>query len=182
MDFLNRRRLAPGLGLALAIGWPVILPAQPAAEYEVKAAFLYKFASFVTWPDDAAGGPLCIGVAGQDPFGMALEEAVKGKSIGGRPFVVKRFKPGQESPDCHIVFISASERKRLPAILERLRAGTVLTAGDMPGFCESGGVVNFEVSEDRVRLQINLQAAQRARLLVSSKLLMVAKIVGQGSR
>jgi hypothetical protein len=80
------------------------------------------------------------------------------------------------------VFISASEKKRLPTILEHLRAGTVLTVGDIVGFCESGGIVNFEVSEDRVRLQINLQAAERARLLVSSKLLSVAKIVGQGPR
>jgi hypothetical protein len=182
MDLLNTGRLALRLSLVVAIGWPTILPAQPAAEYEVKAAFLYKFASFVTWPDDAAGGPLCIGVAGQDPFGMALDDVVKGKSIGGRPFVVKRFKPGQESPDCHIVFISASEKKRLPTIFEHLRAGTVLTVGDIVGFCESGGIVNFEVSEDRVRLQINLQAAERARLLVSSKLLSVAKIVGQGPR
>jgi hypothetical protein len=182
MDLLNRVRLALRLGLLAAIGWPVILPAQPAAEYEVKAAFLYKFASFVTWPDDAAGGPLCIGVAGQDPFGMALDDVIKGKSIGGRPFVVKHFKPGQESPDCHIVFISASAEKRLHTILERLRAGTVLTVSDIPGFCESGGVVDFEVSEDRVRLQINLEAAGQARLQVSSKLLSVAKIVGKASR
>jgi hypothetical protein len=168
-------RLALGLALMALPG--ACLLAQTASEYEVKAAFLYRFASFVEWPPGSAHGPLCIGVAGQDPFGAALDEVVKGKSINGRAFVVKRFQTGQEPAGCHIVFISSSEKKKLRSILDRLHGEAVLTVGDMPGFCENGGVVNLELADDRVSFEINLDAAERARLRLSSKLLSLAKII-----
>src|SRR5437763_1148391 len=91
-----------------------------ASEYEVKAAFLYKFASFIAWPEAPGTEPYCIAVLGDDPFGETLDEVVKGKSINGRPFVVKRFRSVQAIGACNIVFISSSERKTLRSILERL--------------------------------------------------------------
>ena len=152
------------------------LLAQGAGEYEIKAAFLYKFAGFVQWPDNPANSPVCIGVVGQDPFGPALDEAVKGKKLNGRPFVVRRFRNGEAPPACQIVFVSSSERLQLRLILNRLPPA-VLTVGDMPGFCESGGIIGFEVLDRRVHLQINLDAAQKERLQISSKLLSLAKLV-----
>ena len=156
------------------------LRAQTANEYEVKAAFLYKFASFVEWPPESVNVPLCIAVVGQDPFGAALDDVVKGKSINGRGFLIKRFKSGQDASGCHIVFISASEKSRVRSVLDQLRGSSILTVSDIPGFCQGGGMIDFELLEQKVRFEINPEAAERARLKVSSKLLSVAKIVREG--
>jgi YfiR/HmsC-like len=194
MELLNRFRTfralrRPGAGLALTslallllLGFP--LPAQSAGEYELKAAFLSRFASFVEWPDAASNGPPCIGVLGEDPFGPALDEAVKGKSYHGRGFEIRRFKPGQESNQCQILFIGALEPKKLCAVLGRLKGVAVLTVGDVPGFGESGGMVNLGLAGDKVQLEINVEAAATAGLHLSSRLLSLARIVraGQGGR
>jgi hypothetical protein len=153
------------------------LRAQASNEYEVKAAFLYKFASFVEWPPEASNMPLCIAVVGQDPFGPALDAVVKGKSINGRAFLIKRFKSGQDAAACHIVFISSSEKSRLRSILDRLQGVSILTVSDIPGFCQGGGIIDFELLEQKIRFEINPEAAERAGLRVSSKLLSVARIV-----
>ncbi len=175
-------RIVPWAGLVLmTLLWPIgSLPAQTANEYEVKAAFLYKFASFVEWPSESGNEPLCIAVVGQDPFGASLDDVVKGKSINGRGFLIKRFKPGEDTTGCHIVFISTSERSRVRSILDRLHGVSALTVSDIPGFCQAGGIINFELVDQKVRFEINPQAADRARLKLSSKLLSVAKIVREG--
>jgi hypothetical protein len=156
------------------------LSAQVANEYEVKAAFLYKFASFVEWPAESAQGLMCIAVLGQDPFGAALDQVVRGKSINGRAFSIQRFKSGQDATGCPIVFIGASEKSRVRSILDRLQGLGILTVSEIPGFCRDGGMIGFELLEQKVRFEINPEAAERARLKLSSKLLSVAKIVREG--
>jgi hypothetical protein len=201
--FRTLRRPRACLALLLLLGFR--LAAQSAGEYEVKAAFLYKFASFVELPDALSDGPLCIGVLGQDPFGPALDEVVKGKSYQGRSFEIRRFKPGQESNKCQILFISAAEPKKLSgntvrpcylyseagrssggalppcqglrAVLDRLQGAAVLTVGDVPGFCENGGMVNLGLAGSKVQLEINVEAAEKAGLHLNSRLLSLARIV-----
>ena len=143
----------------------------------MKAAFLYKFASFVEWPDTTPHEPLRICVVGQDPFGSALEKVVEGKTIGGREFVILRLKAWRAGAPCHVLFIAASEKSRLRLILGSIRQDNILTVGDMPDFCQSGGAVNLNVVESRVKLEINVDATARSGLQVSSKLLSLARIV-----
>jgi YfiR/HmsC-like len=188
MDLLKKR------GASVRLGWTIFLllagcglsmAGETGNEYEVKAAFLFKFVSFVEWPKDVPAIPVGICVLGQDPFGQELERVVKGKSINGRDFLIRRVKTADAAGDCHILFIGASESNRLPQILIRLRGVPVLTVGDLAGFCESGGTINLVVSDNRVQLEINPAAAERARLLVSSRLLSLARIVREepkGSR
>lgn len=152
--------------------------AQTSNEYQVKAAFLYNFAKFVDWPAEAFGGgsgPLVIGVVGDDPFGGVLDQAINGKTINGRSMVVHRLKWGQDLRSCHILFISSSERSRLPQIIQSLRGASVLTVGDMGGFNQQGGIVNFVLEANRVRFEINSRGADQARLRISSKLLALAQ-------
>jgi hypothetical protein len=155
---------------------------QSPSEYEVKAIFLYRFAKFIEWPEPSSPGPICIGILGHDPFGDTLDEVVKGKSVNGRPFAIKRFSPGQQARDCHILFISSSEGKRLRSVLNELQGGGVLTVSETRGFCQTGGVINFELVDDSVRLEINVDAAERAGLRMSSRLLGVARIVRDAAR
>jgi hypothetical protein len=155
---------------------------QPAApsEYQVKAAFLYNFAKFIEWPVEAfksENPSLIVGIVGADPFGSALEQTLAGKSANGRALTIRRLKWGQSLRDCHILFISASERKRLAQILESLRGASVLTVSELENFHQQGGITTFILEENKVRFAINTEAAEQARLKISSKLLILAKPV-----
>lgn len=150
------------------------------SEYEVKAAFLYNFAKFVEWPPDAfarGGTPLVIGVLGEDPFGSVLDGIVRGKQVQGRPVVVRRFATVEEAAASHVLFISPSEDERLAPVLARLRQAPVLTVGETERFAERGGVIGLRLEGGRVRFDVNVDAAQRARLGVSSQLLKLARVV-----
>jgi hypothetical protein len=162
------------LTLAAAPTWA---HAQAPNEYHVKAAFLYNFAKFVEWPSDPPNEPIVIGIIGKDPFGGALEEAIRGKTVKGRKLAAQHLKAGQDPRGCQIIFISASEQKRLRSILADLNGAGVLTVGDTEGFAEAGGMINLTIVDQRVHFEINPDAAQRAGMKISSKLLSLAKIV-----
>jgi hypothetical protein len=171
----SKPRWAVALVVALAL--PSAVPAQMADEYEVKAAFLFNFTRFVDWPPSSRNAPFCIGVDGADPFNGTMEGVVKGRSVGGRAIAIKHFKPGDDATACQIVFISASDPRKAAAILAQFKAVPILTVGDAPGFCKIGGVIGFSVQGNKVKLDINPEAALRARLQISSKLLSLASLV-----
>jgi hypothetical protein len=175
-------RAAILLSSALLLAGGTALRAQNFNEYEVKSAMIYKFASFVDWPAGTGSGPFCIGILGRDPFGRRLDQAIRGKSIHGRRFVVRRFSFGQDTGTCQIVFVGLTERKTQREALERLRREPVLTVGDTPGFCENGGMINLVLANHQIHFQINTDAAAQARLAVSSSLLSLASIVHGGAQ
>jgi hypothetical protein len=153
---------------------------QMADEYHVKAAFLYNFAKFVEWPSHtfkSATDPIAICVLGKDPFGESLTQAVSGKTVEGRPFVVRPVAGSQQAVGCQVLFISSSERKHLAAILSEFATRAVLTVGDTDNFTSEGGIVNLKIEGGRVRIQINLEAAEERKLSISAKLLSLAQIV-----
>jgi hypothetical protein len=174
-------------GLAAVLLCAATLRAQSASEYEIKAAFLYKFASFVQWPAGTPGSapaganPICIGVLGSDRFGPSLDQVVRGKLVGGREFAVERFHSASQALHCDIVFISGSEQSRIAEIIEAFRGKPVLTVSEVPGFCERGGFINLKVVESAIRFEINVSAGERAGLRFSSKLLSLARIVPEVS-
>jgi len=155
---------------------------QVADEYKVKAAFLYNFPKFVEWPAHSFKGPadpIVIGVLGRNPFRDALAEALAGKTINGRPFQVRELSDASQAAGCQMIFVAASERKRITELLKEDAITGVLTIGETANFAEEGGVVNFKIEEGTVRLQINLEAARRQHLHISAKLLSLAEIVGK---
>jgi len=148
-------------------------------EYQVKAAFLFNFAKFVEWPPQAfksADQPIAICVFGQNNFGSLLDTAVQGKVIGNRKFVVLEISSPPEASKCHILFVSASERKRLRAVLGEVKGCCVLTVGEVDEFIASGGMINLRLKDERVHLEVDPDAAERAKLRISSKLLSLAEI------
>jgi hypothetical protein len=174
---MNRRHTcAVILGIFLSAG----SSAQEANEYLVKAAFLYNFAKFVEWPPQAfksPSDPIVIGVLGKNPFGDALAAAVAGKALGGRAFQIREISNAPQAAGCQIVFISSSERKRLGALLSGIGTAAILTVGETDNFAAAGGIVNFKIDAGSVRLQINVEAARKAQLRISAKLLSLAEIV-----
>lgn len=155
-------------------------PQQSPTEYQVKAAYLFNFLKFVEWPDDAhpdAHGKWVIGVLGENPFGDELTQVVSGKTVQGRELEVRKFQSSEDLSACHVLFISDSEKKRLPSILSSLNGHGVLTVANMENFTASGGMIQFVMEEGSVRFAINVTATSRARLKVSSKLLSLAHVV-----
>ena len=149
-------------------------------EYQVKALCLYNFSKYVDWPASAfpqADAPITIGLLGDNKFGSALENAVAGKIIGGRKIVIQPVKNEADWGKCNILFISASENRRLAEILDKVKTLPVLTVGESSEFTHNGGIINFMKKEDTVRLEVDLNAAQLARLQISSKLLKVADTI-----
>jgi len=171
-----------GIGFWFLLGSVPHLRAQAESslEYPVKAAFLVNFAKFAEWPADssqAQSPAVRICVLGKDPFGEVLDKTALGRSAGGRPIVIQRHKGVEEVRACHVVFIASSESKSMGPILGDLAAQPVITVGERDGFARRGGVIGLVVEDNLARFEVNLPAAQRAGLLLSSKLLGVARVI-----
>jgi hypothetical protein len=177
LAYLARGFLAAA-GLVCAFLSPRNLPAQVPrpTEYEVKAAYLSHFGGFVEWPARASAptDPFYICVLGQDPFGPLLEAALKDETVGGAPMAARRLSGVEEAAGCRILFVSASKEPQLSATLAALGKSNILTVSDISDFTRRGGMIQFVLEGNRVRFEINLAAAQRAGLTLSSELLKVA--------
>lgn len=175
------------LVLCIAVSSGVVAGAESPAPtmHQVQAAFLFNFAKFVTWPDDAfqrSENSLIIGVLGEDPFGAVLEETIRDKTVMGKKLAVKRFVRIQDAVNSHILFLSSSEESHLPHILKVLEKNTVLTVSDMEQFAERGGMVAFTVEDQKVRFNVNVGAVERAGLKMGSQLLKLARIISDKPR
>jgi hypothetical protein len=190
LRFAQKRRPALLLGFLLQAAlfghWPAQAQESRPPDYRVKAAFMYNFGKFVEWPAAAfasTNAPLVIGVLGGDPFHGDCERIVANKSIDGHPVIVRQIShpssarqaPGYpDLKSCHILFISASESGNLPDILDALKGANVLTVTDnLDRFATSGVIINFVMENGSVHFEINDDAARRAGLKISSKLLML---------
>jgi hypothetical protein len=152
----------------------------PLSEYQVKAAFIYKFATYVRWPPRTgpdATAPFVICVIGKDPFGRELGAVMDGHKVQGRAIVVKRVAQPEEALRCEVLFVSSSERATLRKILTTLHGAPVLIVGDMNRFAELGGMINLTAEENHIRFDINKGAIDRAGLKAASQLLGLARIV-----
>ncbi len=151
------------------------------SEYLIKAGFVYNFAKLVEWPASAfaqSGPQIVIGVLGNDSFASVLDRVVDGKKIDGRPFVVKRLRNKEyKDCNCHILFIGTAESMRSDEIILALKNTAVLTIAETAGFAKRGGIINFILEDNKVRFEVNVDAAKQATLNISSRLLSLARIV-----
>jgi hypothetical protein len=173
-----RRRI-----LSLSLIWLVMAAALARAqeakptEYQIKAAFLFNFAKFVQWPPSvfsSDNAPIVIGILGENPFGDNLARMVKNKTVDGRSLLVKEIVSVPEAVNCQILFISRSEENRLTEIIKTLNTSSVLTVADMDHFTVNGGMIRFVLDAAKIHFEINNEAATRAGLRISSKLLTLA--------
>jgi hypothetical protein len=149
-------------------------------ENHVEAVYLFTFLKFVEWPGQVpppANGAWVIGIVGDNPIGFELSQIISGRTVQGHELRVRRFQYGEDFQFCKVLFISASERKRLPAILAALRGSNTLTVADMGHFIESGGMIEFRKEDGQVRIAINIDEMTREQLRVSSKLLSLGRMV-----
>lgn len=176
-----RRLLAGALAILVSLALPAAADNSPRSpEYLIKAAYLYNFAMFVEWPSDAFASPeapLVIAIVGSDPFGSAIDHAVENKRISKRRIVVERVQAQQDLKHCQIVFVPASDRARIAELAQRLQSQPILIVDDAPEPGKRAGAVEFVVDDNKVGFAINLSQAKRSRLVISSKMLGLAKTV-----
>ena len=174
------------VSLILGRSAPDVAPdGNASSEYQVKAAFLFHFAQFVDWPAEAfkgADSPLTYCTVGEDPLHGALDAALSGKTVGARAFRVQHFKQAQELQECQVLFVGAEEKKAVLSVLESVRGGPILTVGEADHFVQDGGMIGFFLDDNKVRFNINLDAAGRAKLKISARLLALAKTVIGGPK
>jgi hypothetical protein len=176
----RRRALGPAL---LTAGLALLLPAAGLAqmEYEVKGAFLFKFLSYIEWPPeslDGDHGPLVIGVLGDDGVRASLQDIVQGRQAQGRPVEVRRLKSGDSADGMHVVFVGRSEAGALPALTGKQG---LLVVSDSADALTRGAMIHLLLVENRIRFEVDPQAAEHSGLHISSRLLSLAQSVKPGS-
>jgi len=176
--------LRAACALALIAGVLPLLPVSSAqdgnGEYRAKAGLLAAFPNFIEWPTDAfpsEQAPIFICVFGDFSFGTSLAEMTRGMFIRSRRVQVRWARKKQDLRACHILFVSRSEDKRYATIFKAIRGASVLTVGETPDFLASGGAIDFLFEGDKLQFEVNIGAANEARLRISSNMLVLARHV-----
>jgi hypothetical protein len=176
----NRRFVVAGLTLAATLLTATGLVAGDAADVVpdvvVKAALLYNFAKFTEWPALASGAVIVFCVVADEGIANALVETVSGQNIGGHKLQVSQPENRASWRSCNLLFITDAEARRSGDGLSGIKTLPVLTVGDGKGFCESDGIIELYVDSGRMRFAINVDAAERSGLRLSSRLLGLAKV------
>jgi YfiR/HmsC-like len=176
-------KVLAGLGMLICLfqsGSPAKCQAAEFTEYQLKALFLFNFAKYVEWPEQAFPGtnaPITIGIVGRDDFGDYLPGTVRDKTVGGRTFIIRHLSDKDNPQGCEILFISDSESSHVREILAKTAGLPILTVGEDKAFAENGGMIDFILKNDNVRFDVNLIPADKDGLKISSKLLAVADAV-----
>ncbi len=169
--------------VAIVFAVRVGVAAQAVTQPALRAAFLFNFAKFTEWPGDIGPStPLTLCVLDDSAVEGALSELVGAAPINGRAVSISRGPSGGRLRACHLLYIGDTNSARTAAILDELRGAPVLTVSDGSEFIRSGGIIGLIVEDGRIRFVINPDAAQRAGLRLSSRLLQLAKISKGGER
>jgi hypothetical protein len=142
----------------------------------LKAAFLFNFVKFTTWPPDVLpeGAPLQMCVVNAEAVGGALSAAVQGRVVVGHAIHVAEPTDGASLRGCHVLFVSGPRAAALKVVAD-VRDAPVLTVSDLQGFTAEGGVAQFHLQQGQLRFAFGRDAARTARLQISSKLLTLAR-------
>jgi len=168
------RRVIAGVTAACACALPV--RAQPAREYDVKAALLLNFARFIEWPESAFAGarsPIDICVFTPSPFGEALDRTLQGETVGTHPLSARTVRNASDSAGCHLLFVPAGAESRAAELVRRAGPHTV-TVGESNAFEDLGGAVRFVLDGGRVRFNVNLHPVEERGVRISARMLQLA--------
>lgn len=158
--------------------FPAGATAEEIPEFAVKAAYIYKFGTFIEWPNNAFASttsPATLCIVGNDPFGPTLDKVGDEQHLGTHAFVVRRMKTVTRESGCQILYIDGSDARRAAQLLETVKGESILTITDGAQSTDATGIINFIITDKRVRFEIDDQAAAVNKLVISSKLLGLAK-------
>lgn len=166
------------LPLLLYISLPA--HAEPAKYGELEAAYIYNFTKFTSWPQTHGNrkNRLELCVYGQDDITEKLR-SLNGKKAQDKSIHITHSFTEESLDRCHALYVSPSQRKRYEYILGILADRPVLTIGNDSRFLDAGGIISLIRQEDRLRFEIDLDALQKSRIIISSKLLALAIVSNQ---
>lgn len=164
------------LALAVVLGCATARAQDTPLEYRVKAVYLFNFVKSTQWPSTAPDGPLTICVAGSNPFGEALADAIKGEQVNGRALEARLLRKPEKG--CHVLFVPEDTAGR--PYLDAVQNSPTLTVGETPDFLDQGGIVRFFLDGGSVRFQIDQEAARRADVRISSQVLNLSRTGRRG--
>jgi hypothetical protein len=171
---------AAAFGLLLTAGTAGAATPDGSVEFAVKAAYLYKFGEFVEWPAaafESDASPVVLCIVGDDPFGATLDKAVAGQKIASRTIAVKRLKVAEPHSGCQVMYVAGKDAAAVGQAISAVRGEGVLTITDGAAGAGPSGIINFVISNNRVRFEIDDGAAATNGLVISSKLLALASTV-----
>ncbi len=177
------RQLLFGLFWVVVVPWVVASEFSEFAitkEYQFKAAFLYHFTKFIEWPigvNDQADTTFGFCIMGFSPLEPALHRLIGDKMVRGLKPTIKRVVDFDEVDRCHVLFISRTEQSAVANFVNILRNSSILTVGETPNFAQQGGIIEFVIVNNKLSFAINIEAAKRMQLKLSSELLKLAEIV-----
>ena len=180
MQHVTARGAAPSSAVTANVMLPGAQADDAVPEYALKAAFLYNFARYTEWPAQAFAdkdAPIVFAVLGVDPFDGILDELLSGKEINGRKVVLKRYASLEKLERCHLLFVSRSMEKQWKDVRKHIKDWNVFTVAEFGNFARDGGVARFFIQSLQVRFEINGDAAERAKLKISSQLLNLSVVV-----
>jgi hypothetical protein len=156
--------------------------AQEVAEKErlLKAVFIYNFAKFTRWPESVWGGEpgaLTLCTAGKDQLAAEVER-LSGRVIKGHPLSVQSWQGVEQAEDCQVLYIARSEQPHYRTLIDAVQGKPILTVSEIEGFARSGGAIELYHEKDKIRFLINIAVAREAGLVISSRLLSLAEVIG----
>jgi hypothetical protein len=177
-------RIRRGLQLAaLGLCWALLtvpVRADGSLEYQVKAGFLFNFLKFTDWPpgfQPEAGKPYRVAVYGDRDVYETVAGALRGKRLHDSPIEVTAVGPDDDLSGYHLLFIPRRAGVPPAKLTGKLAGGAVLLVGEQEGFAAEGGVIGLVLRGDNVRFQVNLSAAEHAKLRLSGHLAALSEIV-----
>lgn len=177
MEALTPLRRPLALALMLFAGAATNAAAAPPSEYAVKAAYLSKLGLFIEWPKSVFASPtspIILCVAGDSPFGDALDKVAEGQRVAEHPIAVRYLKSVSRDDGCGILYLASADAKSVSAALEAVSGTGVLTITDASRLPHGGGIVEFVVQDNRVRFNVDEQAAAQNGITISAHLLGLA--------
>ncbi len=176
-DLLSLVRVLVCLVIVLVATQTSAIEPYSARAGKIRAALLCTFGKFSTWPTEMTSQTqFSVCILGEDPFGQAFVKLNK-KKIRGKPLTIRRLQTVPDPKRCHILFVSPSESRRLPQILDQLNGTGTLIVGAENDFAARGGMVNFRQVGDRLAIEINPRATLRTGITIGARLLKLATIV-----
>ncbi len=155
-------------------------PVRSATIDDLRAAFVFQFANYISWPGAAFANdtaPIVIGIVGNETMAKTLTSSVQGKTVGKRSLKVINIESAADAPTCHILYVDDSDDKRVDDVIAAVRNKPVLTISTDDNFTTEGGVIRLFEAQSKLRFEINVDEAKRASLEISSKLLSLAQVV-----
>lgn len=167
------------LAVLLMLLMPPVARSDSVEEYTAKAALTFNFARYTDWPESAiAASPdaLRVCVLGDDSLARSFQ-GISGRRIGERRIKVNVLHSRDKPGSCDLIFINSRDRNKIALLFSYIRNLPILTIGEIPDFADYGGIINLYRSDDKIRFEVNLAAARQANLVISSRLLRLARVI-----